>query len=438
MKFIVALLSIGAALIVPRASFAADAPDQPPAALPTPSATTVSPDAQHELDAVRDAYAKLNSLQLHGVMTGEMEMAGKKQSQHTEFDCTFLAPNRLRFVDVPAAGNPATTTFGCTGDRTYYLLGSPKASTYWTEAAPQTRAELETATGEIATRIKLTADPGLKLVLASDAAKMLAISASDAGSATRVTKSPDVSLDGRTYHALTISSATISVTVLLDPQTYLLRRMSLTGKSPAPNAMSVSINYDYTTILPNAGRLTPEDFAWTPPAGAKETLTPAEISTALTGHPAPDITLPATDGTSVTISRLKGSVVVLDFWATWCGPCVQSLPHLNQLWEEKRNADLKVYAVDEQESQDVIARFIVKNHYTFPVLMDNATPTDPAHSNGFGPASQAYKVAGIPETVIIGKDGTVKSVLIGFGPDTENALRTAVEAAMTGKERGRS
>ena len=128
---------------------------------------------------------------------------------------------------------------------------------------------------------------------------------------------------------------------------------------------------------------------------------------------------PCRESAAVTLSELKGSVVILDFWATWCGPCVASLPHLNKIYTDLQKDGLKVYALNQREDKQKVADFITNKNLTIPVLLDKE-----------GNVAKQYLVTGIPQTVVIGKDGIVKKVLIGTGPDSEEMLRKAVDGAL--------
>ena len=112
--------------------------------------------------------------------------------------------------------------------------------------------------------------------------------------------------------------------------------------------------------------------------------------------------------------------MVLDLWATWCGPCRASLPHLDKLYESVKDKGVKVYAVNDKEDKEDVEEFIRTTGLKTPVLLDAE-----------GAISAAYKSPGIPQTIVIGRDGKVIKVLIGFNPEEpDKELKQAVERAM--------
>jgi thiol-disulfide isomerase/thioredoxin len=100
------------------------------------------------------------------------------------------------------------------------------------------------------------------------------------------------------------------------------------------------------------------------------TVTLVSTSCSVKAEPAPAFKLQTLDGKSVELSDFKGKVVILDFWATWCGPCVASLPHLNDLYKELSGQGLKVIAMNLQQDADTVKAFVEKKKWTLPVALD--------------------------------------------------------------------
>jgi thiol-disulfide isomerase/thioredoxin len=141
----------------------------------------------------------------------------------------------------------------------------------------------------------------------------------------------------------------------------------------------------------------------------------------LEGKAAPQFSLQTTAGKDMNLASEKGNVVLLDFWATWCPPCRASLPHLQKVYEdEKFKSDgLKVYAVNEGEDKAKAADYCKENNLTFPVPLDKSSSV-----------GGKYLVRGIPTTVVIGRDGKVKKVFVGYGDGLEEQVRSAVSDAL--------
>jgi len=253
------------------------------------------------------------------------------------------------------------------------------------------------------------------------------------GTFTDIKKVPDTKLDGD-QHAYPTLLMTLPnrmvVTMLFHPETHLLRQARtdikpMLEERGTPDVKNATLLVDYTTVkADDAAGVKDEQFAWAPPEGAREMAEEQAAaggeSSELEGKPAPAFSLKGMDDKAVSLKDLKGKVVVMDLWATWCPPCRASLPHLDKLYEETKDKGVLIYAVNVQEDKEDVAAFIKQTNLKTPVLLD-----------ADGGVSQAYKASGIPQTVVIGKDGTVKKVIVGFGGEpTAQELKQAVDKAM--------
>ena len=115
-----------------------------------------------------------------------------------------------------------------------------------------------------------------------------------------------------------------------------------------------------------------------------------------------DFTLQLLDGDSVTLSSLKGNVVLLNFWATWCPSCRQEKPSLNAFYQHFQNQGLEVFSINLRENPDDVRQFVQSNGYTLPVLLDLD-----------GNVGSTYGVRAIPTTFIIDQSGMIIGRLVG-------------------------
>ncbi len=119
------------------------------------------------------------------------------------------------------------------------------------------------------------------------------------------------------------------------------------------------------------------------------------------GTEAPDITLTTLDGKQIRLSELKGKRIVLDFWATWCGPCVKEMPHLSKLYNESSRDDLMIIGIS-NEDESTVRPFVAEKGVSYPIALSQDLPSP-------------YKdVVGIPTAFFIDRNGIVQSVLVGY------------------------
>ncbi len=119
------------------------------------------------------------------------------------------------------------------------------------------------------------------------------------------------------------------------------------------------------------------------------------------GDTAPDFTAALTDNTEFTLSDQQGKVVLLNFWATWCGPCVREMPALEKLHGEY-GEDVVILAVNCMESEDTVNAFLEETGYTFPVACDME-----------GTILAKYPSQGIPYTLVIDGEGIIRNIYVG-------------------------
>jgi thiol-disulfide isomerase/thioredoxin len=256
----------------------------------------------------------------------------------------------------------------------------------------------------------------------------------------------DTTHEGKPARRLRLTSPHGALEIVYDPASKLVLAMmhEVTSGPTVRDGTVKRTTYAVTTVASDAP-LPPERFAFDPgerrrvdvmtelmPAPESAGDPAGGVASNLVGRPAPPLLLATADGGAVDLEDLRGKVVVLDFWATWCAPCRQALPLLHEVAERVRRDDLpvEIVTVNVWEARDpasdtpdarleAVRTFWRREGFTLPVAMDYTDET-----------ARAYGVRGIPATFVIRSDGVVHAQ-----PHASvEALMTEIAAALAALE----
>jgi peroxiredoxin len=133
--------------------------------------------------------------------------------------------------------------------------------------------------------------------------------------------------------------------------------------------------------------------------------------------PAPDFTLKSNSGENIRLSELRGEVVLINFWASWCGPCRQEMPILSELHDKYQAMGFTVLGVNVEENSDAARKLLQDMPVNFPVLFDNDSSV-----------SRQYDVAAMPSTVLVDRNGNMRFLHKGYKSGLEDIYMEQVRS----------
>ena len=134
---------------------------------------------------------------------------------------------------------------------------------------------------------------------------------------------------------------------------------------------------------------------------------------------APGFDLVDRSGNRVALADLQGEVVMVNFWATWCGPCREEMPHLEALYQRYSDLGFTLLGVNVEEDSSGADEFLEETPVTFPILFDPENAV-----------SQLYDVVAMPSTVLIDRSGNMRFIHHGYKPGYENDYQTQIRALL--------
>ncbi len=192
--------------------------------------------------------------------------------------------------------------------------------------------------------------------------------------------------------------------------------LQLEGTDEGKKGKGVTIKFKVLTLKTNMG-LKPEDFKFSPKPGFKRVTEPSKlfVSNSLEGKTFNDFDFTDLTGSTVNSDQWRGKIVLLDFWATWCGPCKKSLPHLKKLQADFAE-NLLVVGVT-TEKIETVKEFFKDDPSPYPILLDQE-----------GKAVEKYEVANWPTLFILDANGKILDHFVGY--QEESVIRKAIEKAL--------
>ncbi len=134
-----------------------------------------------------------------------------------------------------------------------------------------------------------------------------------------------------------------------------------------------------------------------------------------TAIPAPNFTLKSLSGENIKLNDLRGEVVMINFWASWCGPCRQEMPLLERLYKRYQPMGFTLLGVNVEEDSQMAINWLKDTPVTFPILFDRENEV-----------SEKYHVIAMPTTLLLDRDGNIRFIHQGYQPGVEKAYKRQI------------
>ncbi len=317
-------------------------------------------------------------------------------------------PDKLR---IESNGPVGSTLIVSDGENTWMYLGPLKQYTR-TPAASSPDALMKSI------------NPGISEMLAEYRSK-------DPYLSVKVTGEESLEMDGRHFDCFVVEATLDNIKMpgammltdgvmkmWIDKKTKLTLKQTASatmqgGSLRAPAEMNQTVNM----LSMKLNEPVPDSmFQFTPPEGAKEVKEfqgPVKAVPNLAGKAAADFKLSSMDGKEFSLSALRGKVVLIDFWASWCAPCRKDMPALEKIYADFRGSGLVMIGMDAGEDQDTVSKFLQQTKLSYPIVLA-----------GEMNVLESYSVTAFPTLVLIDREGNIALYHVGSGSEAE--LRAAL------------
>jgi thiol-disulfide isomerase/thioredoxin len=213
--------------------------------------------------------------------------------------------------------------------------------------------------------------------------------------------------------------ATFEKTFWIEKGKTVIRKTVTHSHGPRMMAPGFFEDNDITELYPRAeldAQIADSVFIFVPPQTAKlvEKFHDPFGGDDLTGQPAPSLTFKSADNKEISLASLHGKPVIVEFWATWCLPCVASMPQMAELYRQTKDKGLVLISVDEDEDAKTASDFLAKKNNPWPNFHDS------------GDIKKAFSQTALPYTILIDAEGKIVFCKIGSSDDSLSDLRAAI------------
>lgn len=402
--------------------------DAPSTKTPTaPTAPAAAPQtAEDWLQAMAETYRQANTYSDAGQLRLRLVRGEESTDDSADFSVTFSRPNRLRMhVYQAIVVSDGEKLYGTIGDLEGQVVTGAAPEALTLEAIMLDQILMSVMTEGIA-----GAPPQLALLLTDDALDTVTAEAKE------IKLLGSDGLDGHVCQRVAIVRPDGQLVFWIDEQTYAVRRIEFptdTLREAIDGVEELALWAELSGAQLNEP-IEDVAFKFEVPEGAKlverfdtRSLMPKPPEPSkLLGQEIPEFTFMALDGSEVTRESLAGKVAVIDFWATWCGPCMESLPNLNQVYarfKDRDDVEFLAVSIDVSDVADEqLKETFAKQDWQMTIVRDtNAVARD------------VFGVEGIPNLFVLGPDGKVQDNEVGINPRLAAEMPAKIEKLLAGE-----